>query len=188
MDFGFEFIHRFAGLSGLLDGFGIFFAKYAAYLFVLCFAVGSFYQRSWRQRSALFLFTILSVLGASGLVKGALNYFLYIDRPFVAQSFTPLIEQFATASFPSGHTTFFFTLATVIFLRMSAPWGIVAYIAAGTIGLARVFAGVHYPLDILGGIVVGITVPLIIRALIPSLRDEKREEAPLIVENTEQTG
>lgn len=187
MDVGFDFIHQFAGISGILDGFGIFFAKYAAYLFVLCFVVGSFYQRSWRQRGSLFLFTVLSVLGASGLVKGILNYVFYIDRPFVAQSFTPLVEQFATASFPSGHTTFFVTLATVVFLHMSAPWGIVAYATAGLIGLARVFAGVHYPLDIVGGIVIGITIPLIIRACIPALRPVREEEYLAPVEKSEQT-
>jgi undecaprenyl-diphosphatase len=189
MDFGFIFIHQFAGTSSLLDGIAIFFAQYSAYLFSICFIIGAFYQKSWRARFALFLFTSLSVLTVSGLIKGIINYAFPIDRPFVAQSFTPLIDQLSTPSFPSGHTTFFFTIATVIFISMSARWGIVAYFVAGLIGLARVFVGVHYPADILGGIVLGILVPFAVMYIVPNLRFAKNQtkEIEESVENTEQT-
>ncbi len=108
-----------------------------------------------------------------------------IDRPFVAQGFTPLITHGTGPSFPSGHATFFFTVATVIFLQMSGRWGIIAYIAALLIGFGRVFAGVHYPIDIVGGLVIGMVVPVLVRVIMPKAENKEPEELP--VENEPQT-
>ncbi len=186
MDFGFDFIHQLAGASKILDGVGIFFGKYAAYLFVLFFLIAAVTRRGWRERISLFLFTAFSLLLASGIIEPAINFFFPIDRPFAARGFTPLFSQIADASFPSGHATFFFTLATVIFLQMSARWGIVAYIGVFLISLGRVFAGVHYPIDILGGAIIGLLVPLIVRSVLPQL--SKKPDESLAVESPAQNG
>ena len=50
---------------------------------------------------------------------------------------------------------------------MSRRWGAWAYVFAALIGIARVYAGVHYPLDILGGAVIGILAPFVIRMIVP---------------------
>jgi undecaprenyl-diphosphatase len=97
------------------------------------------------------------------VIKTVLNHFLYRPRPFVAYDITPLVEQSANASFPSGHATFFFTLATLALICFGKRFGGWAFAIAILIGLARIYAGVHYPLDIIGGAAIGILVPYGVR-------------------------
>ena len=58
-------------------------------------------------------------------------------------------------SFPSGHTLNGFTAAVTLFLFYKKP-GIIAIIIAGFIAFSRMYLFVHYPTDIIGGIIIGI--------------------------------
>lgn len=59
-------------------------------------------------------------------------------------------------SFPSGHTTIAFATATTLTLQYRR-WYIAlpAYLWAGAVGYSRMYAGEHYPSDVLAGAVVG---------------------------------
>ena len=57
-------------------------------------------------------------------------------------------------SFPSGHTMASFAVAPIIY-RANKKWGIAAYILAGLIGFSRMYLYVHYPSDVLGGMLIG---------------------------------
>ena len=162
-----QWILSFAGKYPALDIAAVFFAEYVAYIFALIFIIALLLQPNARRRLHVIFVSGLSVILASGIIRTALNYFFYRPRPFVAYNITPLISHEATASFPSGHATFFFALATIIFLYMSRRWGVWAYIVAALMGLARVYAGVHYPLDIVGGAVIGVLSPFLIRMILP---------------------
>jgi undecaprenyl-diphosphatase len=61
------------------------------------------------------------------------------------------------SSFPSGHTTVAFACATVLsyFEPRLAP---ALFLLALAIGFSRVYVGVHYPLDVLGGAVLGVVL------------------------------
>lgn len=63
-------------------------------------------------------------------------------------------------SFPSEHTSIFFALAFSTFF-LNKKIGVLMYVLAVLIGLSRVVKGVHYPMDILGGIVLGTLVGFI---------------------------
>lgn len=68
---------------------------------------------------------------------------------------TPLIEAcYTSPSFPSGHTAASFAVAVAIFC-INKTWGSIALMAAALMGFTRLYLFVHYPTDILGGIVVG---------------------------------
>lgn len=162
-----QWITSFAGTYPALDILAIFFAEYVGYLMLIIVGITVLLEKDIRRRMYIIFFSGLSVVLASGIIKGALNYFLYRPRPFVAYNITPLVEQAATASFPSGHATLFFTIATIIFMCLSRRWGMWAYGIATLIGIARIYAGVHFPLDIVGGAAVGIISPFIVRWLLP---------------------
>jgi len=60
-------------------------------------------------------------------------------------------------SFPSGHTTAAFATATAVSLSYK-KWYITvpSYVYAGFVGYSRMRLGVHYPSDVLGGMIIGI--------------------------------
>ncbi len=75
-------------------------------------------------------------------------------------------------SFPSGHTTAAFSTMTALFLVGDKRISWTAYIFAFLMGLARIYLVVHFPSDVLGGIIVGV-IAGILGALIASKLPEK---------------
>ena len=62
-------------------------------------------------------------------------------------------------SFPSGHTTQAFAIASAISLHADSPWvGATAYGLAGLVGLSRMETRDHFAADVLGGALVGTTI------------------------------
>ena len=77
-------------------------------------------------------------------------------RPYDVKGIMPyLCEVQKDFSFPSGHTTASFEGATVILLR-HRKWGIAACVLAALIAFSRMYLYVHYPTDILAGLVLGV--------------------------------
>lgn len=99
---------------------------------------------------------------AAGFVIGnlALKNIIARDRPFIQD---PVLQNFLLISppsgfsCPSGHTLASFESATVIFL-FSKKWGIPAFILAAMIGFSRIYLNVHFPSDVLFGLVLGIAI------------------------------
>jgi undecaprenyl-diphosphatase len=148
----FAFFHSFANRSPFLDGIFIFFAKYLTYFLVLAILI---WLLKKPRRQALFLFgeLVISVILARGLITEWVRFFYYHPRPFEALGFTSLISE-SGASFPSGHMTFLFSLALIVWFY-NHKFGSWLLGLSFIVGVARIFAGVHWPLDILGGIIIG---------------------------------
>lgn len=72
-------------------------------------------------------------------------------------------------SFPSGHTTNSLACAWVLFRKAPKKWGIPALVMAILIALSRLYVGIHYPTDVLGGAVIGICSACIAMWLVPKL-------------------
>jgi undecaprenyl-diphosphatase len=83
-------------------------------------------------------------------------------------------------SFPSGHSTASFAVATVLAKRFPA-WGPLCFSLAAYVALSRVLRGSHFPTDVVGGAVVGILSGSIasapIKAWRTSLQDGCRQAA-----------
>ena len=78
-------------------------------------------------------------------------------RPFnVISNLQVLIIKPTDFSFPSGHTASSFGVAGTIFLYGYRKCGALALILAASIGFSRIYLGVHYPSDVLFGIMVGL--------------------------------
>lgn len=152
----FNYINGFAGEWLWLDYLGIFFAKYFEYvlLFFLILSLAASWKRHWKMVASALISAIIS-----RFIIGFLIRFLWFrQRPFVAENFIPLINQNpAEASFPSGHALFYFAVSTVIYLYNKKA-GILFYIASILIVISRVFAGIHWPSDILTGALIGVLI------------------------------
>lgn len=75
------------------------------------------------------------------------------ERPFDALGIVSLFDHSGYA-FPSGHATFFSALAAAVYMYHKGL-GVALGITALLIGITRIIAGVHFPIDILGGFILG---------------------------------
>ena len=149
----FQFIHHFAGRYSLLDDFGIFLSQYLAYFMVAGFLVLVYRENGWRKRLYVFAEGVLAVILARGLLTEIIRFFYHHERPFSFYNFTPLIRE-SGWSLPSGHAAFFFALGVAVWYRNRA-WGGWYLALAVLMGVARIYAGVHWPLDIAAGAAIG---------------------------------
>lgn len=78
-------------------------------------------------------------------------------RPYdLLEGLKPLIGRQWDPSFPSGHTGSSFAAAWVLYRELPKRYGVPALILAGLIGISRLYVGVHYPTDVLFGVISGI--------------------------------
>jgi len=98
----------------------------------------------------------LTAVALNSCVTLALKYSVNRDRPFKTYPDITKKSAAGSPSFPSGHTSSAFALATS--LSLSYPkWYIIApsCLWAGTVGFSRMDLGVHYPSDVLAGALIG---------------------------------
>lgn len=94
---------------------------------------------------------------ANGLFTSAIKNSIQRQRPFLARADMITLQGHTTGySFPSGHTSTTFSVATS--LSLSYPkWYVIApaYTFAAATAYSRMYRGAHYPSDVLGGVIVG---------------------------------
>jgi membrane-associated phospholipid phosphatase len=71
-------------------------------------------------------------------------------------------------SFPSGHATTSFACATVLAL-MIPGLALPVFVLAAAVAWSRVYVGVHFPLDVLAGAVLGVAIGLSVARALPRL-------------------
>lgn len=105
-------------------------------------------------------FGLVAALGlmTMGLIIGVAKALTQRQRPFSQLREVRVIGlRPADLSYPSGHTTMAFNLATLLSLGLplSLPARLGLYAVASAVGYSRLHLGVHYPLDVLSGAVLG---------------------------------
>ncbi len=120
---------------------------------VIIFGIGLFIKNITLKRKGIFLG--VSML-TSAIVSNIVKYSVERSRPFETYSILQNIGEGGSPSFPSGHTSDAFAIATA--LSIAYPkWYIIVlcYSWACMVGFSRLHLGVHYPSDVLGGAIIG---------------------------------
>ena len=157
----FTYINNLAGKWVCLDGIAIFFAQYLIY-FLVAGAILLFFFIKKQERIRYLILIASSVILSRLVITELIRLFWHRSRPFVDYSVNQLIEHSASGSFPSGHVAFLFALSAAIYF-FSKKIGWLFFILSFLIGAARVFVGIHYPMDILGGIIIGVLSAMVLR-------------------------
>ena len=106
----------------------------------------------WRRR-VIFPLVLAADAGADGLAS-LVKFVFDRRRPHL----DPLVHVPHSASFPSGHAATSFACAATL-ARFAPRYAAVAFfVLAALIAFSRVYVGVHYPLDVLAGAVLGLAV------------------------------
>lgn len=116
---------------------------------ILCLCI----KKTRRAGATIGLALLFSLIVNNGILKNAVARI----RPYeVVEGLQCLVGRAVDFSFPSGHSGSSFAAATVIAYLFPKRYGIPAVILAFLIAFSRLYVGIHYPTDVLVGILDGI--------------------------------
>jgi len=143
----------------MIDLLITFFASFWIWVMYLSLAVISFFGFWIKKGQALHAFVVgFASWGIAQMIK---DLFPSSLRPFQINGYPPLTLTIPSdGTFPSGHSAATFGLAVSLFLY-NKKIGILYLIGALLVSLGRVFSNVHFPIDVLGGAILGAFVALL---------------------------
>ncbi len=161
----------------ILNPYFIFVAKYADTVYdivlgLIVVVILAFLKR-WREPLMLFISLVFA-----GIIAEALKYIYAIPRPTLSQ----LIPE-TSYSFPSGHSVGAFALYGMIVyfvmkskLPKALSWTISVILSLFILSILydRLYVGVHWFLDVLGGASFGIACMIIAIAIVNSMKGPKK--------------
>lgn len=119
--------------------------------FGLWFAGSTPEERLTNQRAVVVI--VLALLFSNALIKD-LSYIYFRPRPFAAETVKLLFYRPSVSSFPSVPVAVAFCFAAGTWrVNRRLAWSLA--VLGTAYGLARIYAGVHYPLDVVGGALIG---------------------------------
>jgi|SRR3989338_8342966 len=152
----FYFINNFVGRFAWLDAIAIFLTGLFLYVFIGLVAGIAFKNREYKFNAIV---GFVSALILRGVVVEVLKRLVERPRPFETMAVHKLIDEDLMHSFPSGHTVIFFSIAFA-FYGTKLFWPLVILSAVASV--ARIYAGAHYPSDVLASVVIAaLGVPLV---------------------------
>lgn len=167
-----HFIHQFR--NPLLDQIFLFLNYFDRVEFFFVLIPMLWLGVGWKVGFRVFYLFILS-----GIWNHALKEFFVIPRPFHADPSVEMIR-LSGYSFPSGaaQTSMFLSSLLLFQWKHPAKW-VVAPIYLFLISFSRVYLGVHYPSDILGGWIVGLGLLAVYAFLIPFIEQKLASKHPV---------
>jgi len=141
----------------------VFGAKYLIFCLIVLFVAYFLLQESQQQRGMLLL--SVSYFPLVYVTALAVSFFYYDPRPFMLEPVHSLIIHAPGNGFPSDHMLLSSSIASVLFLY-DKKLGIITWAPAILVGMSRVAAGVHHPIDIVGSALISVVILIIIRLTI----------------------
>ncbi|MGE7185522.1 undecaprenyl-diphosphatase [Peribacillus sp. NPDC006672] len=181
----FQSINQLAGHHPLLDELMVFATQNALLIYAVLLIAMWVFGKENHKHTVVFA----TMTGALSLFLNFVIGLIYFEpRPFVTHNVHLLLSHAADASFPSDHTTGAFALSLAVLLRhRKIGFGMV--LLALLTGISRVYVGHHYPVDVLGSIVVATVVSIFIYKISPFLQSIPRmvihiyNKIPLVPKN-----
>ena len=162
----FRQINNLALKNFYLDELAIFCASFLGYILIGILFI--LLIRNFKKYYKIVVQAFISGIFARFIIIEIIRFIWYRPRPFITEPVNLLLHHNFSASFPSGHATFFFALSTLIYLY-NKKTGLLFLGASFLISISRVFCGIHWPADILAGALVGILSTLIIKKIFGKL-------------------
>ena len=136
------------------------------FLFTLWFGGRS---QEERERNQLAAPSAVMAMFAGNLFIKLLNLLFYRSRPFATHAIHLLFYRPSDSSFPSNATSVGFSMATAVWF-FNRKAGLAMYVLASLLGFSRIVGGVHYPIDVLAGALVGIAAGYVVVKKLPVLQ------------------
>ena len=141
--------------SSFMVHYAVFAAHDLIYLMLLIFAVlwlrGGYQVK--KQILKAFVFTCITLT-----ISEILSAVLHTPRPFVMDVGQTLIQHEPTGSFPSNHMTIFSSIAFAYYFSEQRQIGKFLIAVAWLVAWARVYVGVHFPIDMFGAFLLAFIV------------------------------
>ncbi len=166
----FRRLNNLAGKYPAIDAVGIFCARYLIIVMFVAVLVRIFI--AMRRPDSRDIAAMLEAADVRAVIAGVLAFvgnwmfslFAFRPRPFVAllDVHRLIPAPFSSHAFPSSHSSVAFALAFSM-LFVNIPFGLTLLVCAAAVALGRVYVGVHYPLDVIVGIFVGLFWAVVVR-------------------------
>lgn len=143
---GYFFVQSLTG-NPLIDSVMVFSAEYLVLLVPL--TLGYLWLQGRKGRRDMFFSSAAVVAGIGSTYILGLFYY---HQPPQFQGFETLLTKELENAFPSQHTAAAFSIVWPLIYQERYRLSAVLLVAAALTGFARVYTGLHFPLDILGGI------------------------------------
>lgn len=158
VDFDYRVFKIFNALAGRSDAWDFIFVSLAEYVMFLMFAglaLFIFLKEKERMRWITALQALAAAFIGRAIIVSLIRIFFFRSRPFIDAAVTQLVfHNPLEGSFPSGHATIMFALAFSLFFT-NIRWGVIYLFLATISSMSRIIVGVHFPFDIIAGMLVG---------------------------------
>jgi undecaprenyl-diphosphatase len=135
------------------------------YFFIVSLVILAVYWLRVGRKEKVNIIWQLLIGGLLALLLSTIASHVYYDtRPFVTEHVVPIIAHAADNGFPSDHTLLTAFIGFTIYLHSRAVGGVLLLVAL-LVGIARVAAHIHHPIDIVGSFVIAAISVAIVQLL-----------------------
>jgi undecaprenyl-diphosphatase len=161
----FYYLNHLGDISSL-DILFVIMAVYFAYVMVVLVAAFWFVKKDRLIARKVVILSAISGILAREVFANIIRTLYHRHRPYLTYHIHELISKGNDeASFPSGHATAMFAVASVIYFYNKKLGGFLYALSILT-GISRVIVGVHYPSDIIAGAALGILTGYLVYKLL----------------------